>query len=453
MADGTLLTRGAGPSGRDRPEGERSVVREAMIRFVVLGAVCLVVAGLLTVLLAGSVARSIATREAEVRTLSFATAVAGPTLDAATRRRAEGPLVQALNNRLLDDSIVHAAIYDTDGRVVWSADPGAIGTTEELSDEVRQLLGGQDTVAEYSVETHAGSSGQEEEMVVLEVYATAIGADGVPFVLEWYWPTSHLEANERQLMRLLLPLTLGSLLLFALMILPLTLATARRVEKDRTRLTQHALNASKIERRRLSEDLHDGVVQDLSGIGYVLPMVGKDLPEDSVGHAVLAQIRTSMQRNISAIRGLIAEIRPIDMRGNGFREAMDGLVSRMGEQGVETTVTLTGDLDVLGPTARSLVYRIAREGLRNVLRHSGAQHAWVEVRQQSSLVHVLVRDDGVGPTGERAARPSDDPEDSHFGLDLLREAVSDLDGELALRPGSGGGTELAVSFRHDHVLT
>ena len=443
--------RGSGPPWVPRrAEKDRSVVAEAMSRFLLLGGISLVLVSVLTAVVANAVARSIATREAEVRTLTFTRVIAAPELDAATLQdMSDSPLVQDLDNRLLDDSISHAVVYDADGLVMWSAEPDAVGTTVSFDQEVRDLVGGSGVVSHFSRETHAG--GGEGELV-LEVYATARGADGAPFVLEWYWPTSHLRDSQAQVLRMLLPTTLGSLLLFAALILPLTLSTTRRVERDKARLTRQALRASSIERRRLSEVMHDTVVQDLSGIGYILPMLRRAIPEDAREHAMVTQIQEAMHRSISTIRDLIADIRPVDLRGDGLQQALEELAARTDEQGVQTELRVQGELDRLTPSARSLVYRVAREGTRNVLRHGRARQAVIEVVQEAPHVRVTVRDDGVGPRDGATALGAEDTQESHFGLSLLREAVADLDGDLVLQGGPDGGSELVVRFRPDRVL-
>lgn len=437
--------------GAAGPVPERSIVRIAMVRFLLMGGLGLGVVALLTVVMASTVARSIARTEAESRTLTFTRTIAAPEITASSRQDMSGsPLVNALRNRLTDESISHTAVYDVDGRVLWSADPAAVGATQELAAEVTDLLGTERAVSHFQHETHAGGADDE---LVLEVYAASVGADGEPFVMEWYWPTSHLRQAQSQLMILLLPLTLGSLLLFAVLILPLTLATARRVERDRARLTRHAVDASRVERRRLSEDLHDGVVQDLAGIGYVLPMVGGALPEGSPAEAVLTQIRQTIQRDISTIRRMIADIRPVDLQGDGFREAVEDMAARMTGNGVQTAARLDCDVRALPRPARSLIYRVIREGAHNVMRHSGADHARIEVTDQASLVRVTVWDDGVGPGTEARVRPTGEPDDPHFGIALLAEAISDLDGDLELRAAAGGGTELVVVLRRDRFFT
>jgi len=432
---------------------ERSAVRDAMVRFTVLSGVCLVIVGLLSVLVAGAIAESLAANEAEARTQSFAAQFASPHLDADVRRSIEGSeLEEALDFRIADRSIYHGALYAEDGTVIWSAEPESVGDKEELSDEVLALFGTTGSISHYS-QDHTHAAGQEgPEIALLEVYAGGIDSEGNPFVLEWYWPTNQLANDEGTILRRLLPVTVGALLIFQLLVLPLTLATARRVEQDRTRLTQHVVNASRLERRRVSEDLHDGVAQDLAAIGYVLPMIEKDLPEGSPGRGMLGNIREMLQSNISLVRGLIADIRPLDLRGDGFREALDALALRMQERGIQTNVTVTGNVDALSVSTRALAFRVVREGLRNVVRHSGATQAWIDIEQQWPHISVVVRDNGRGLSGSTGPTPSPEDKDPHFGLDLLREALSDVEGTLELSSDPEGGAQLCAHFRTDRVL-
>lgn len=432
---------------------ERSVVRDAMVRFSVLSGVCLVIVGLVSVLFAGTLARHLASREAEARTQNFVDLYAAPMLDEPTRTEFVGSdLEEALTVRLGDESILHAAVYDQNGRVIWSAEEQAVGTTEDLGPEVEPLFQTGAAYSHYSDRIHADPQGENADTSVLEVYAGGTAMDGEPFVMEWYWPTTELANSEDTVLARLLTLSVGGLLLFQLMVLPLTLSTARRVEIERTRLTQHVVNASRLERRRLSEDLHDGVAQDLAAIGYVLPIMSREMPEGSPGQAMLSQVREMVQSNISLVRGLIADIRPLDVRGDGFREVLDGLVLRVRDRGVETTLTVSGDVGPLSVSSRALIYRVVREGLRNVVRHSGATHAWVDIERNAPHVHVTVRDNGTGLSDSLEPHASPEDTDPHFGLELLREALSDVDGTLDLRSVPEGGAELLVTFRTDRVL-
>ncbi|MCA1783703.1 MAG: sensor histidine kinase [Dermatophilaceae bacterium] len=419
-----------------------------MVRFTALSLVGLVAVSLLTLPLAAWIARSIAQREAEDRTRIFAGSVAGPLLDGPFREDpASSTLEMALNTRIQDESVVHVVIWDEDGRVVWSEEPELIGMTEALGPEVQELFRTQGSRSEYASEMHA-QGGHPDGIPVLEVYAGGIDADGRPFVLEWYWPTSRLSETQRHILTRTLPLTIGSLAILHLLVMPLTLATARQVEAERRRLTRHALAVQNMERRRLSEDLHDGVVQDLSGIGYALPAVAHSLPPGSAGRPILDQVTRALQHDITSLRALIADIKPPDFSGSGLHEALDALAARTREQGIDTRMTLRGDVATLSHGGRALVYRISREGLRNIVRHARATRADVHIDIGPHAAKVTVRDDGVGLSADREESPV---RREHFGLQLLKETVGEVGGDLDLRAMPEGGAELVATFRPDRV--
>jgi signal transduction histidine kinase len=125
---------------------------------------------------------------------------------------------------------------------------------------------------------------------------------------------------------------------------------------------------------------------------------------------------------------------------------------------VDTEVHVDPSIN-LGEGAAQLAYRIAREGLRNVVKHADATTAVVEIRREDGWVHVLVADDGKGvdPSviGEHDEHVKngverDLPEvGGHLGLRLLRDSVRDAHGDLELIPNRPQGTRLRARFLED----
>lgn len=416
-----------------------------MLRFTLLSLVGLALVTLVTVPLAAWIARSMALLDAEDRTRVFTRMVAAPLLTEAVREGPAGsPLELALQTRLDDGTVVHVVMWDRDGRVVWSEDRSLIGSTYPLEADVLEVFESMGSRSEYSQVMHGGG---DDGVPVLEVYAAARDADGVPFVLEWYWPASRLDDAKHEILARILPLTIGSLVLLHVLVLPLTLDTARRVDAERARLARHTTAVQVMERRRLSEDLHDGVLQDLSGVGYVLPTVARELPPDSTGRGLLDQMARTMQHDVQAIRAMIADIKPPSFAGSGFIDALDALTHRTRDQGLSADIVVQGDVEALPSGARALAYRIAREGLRNAVKHAQASRALVVIDVGREAVVVTVRDNGVGPEGTLNA----DPDRDHFGLELLGEAVREAGGGLELRAADGGGAELVAGFRSDRA--
>ena len=224
-------------------------------------------------------------------------------------------------------------------------------------------------------------------------------------------------------------------------------------------MTKHALLSSEFERRRIAQDLHDGVIQDLAGAGLVLPLVADRVKESRSSPQdgdLLTRLHALVTLNVQRLRSLMAEVYPPDLTGAGLRPAIENLVLETADR-VDTEVHVDPDLR-LGEGAARLAYRIVREGLRNVVKHADANSALVEIRRDDGWVHVLVADDGRGVAGTADdGQDADDgkggklPEsEGHLGLRLLRDSVRDAGGHLELAPNMPRGTRLRASFL-EHV--
>ena len=256
-----------------------------------------------------------------------------------------------------------------------------------------------------------------------------------------------MRADQQAIFAELLPLAIGSLLLFQLSIMPLSVSLARRVERSqraRADILRRALLSSELERRRLAQDLHDGVIQDLAGLSYMLPTVLRSQEASANGNGnsnaeASERVLSILQRDIASLRTLMTDIYPPDLSDGELADAVKELAHRSGGPELEVHVEVPTGLGLEPDTAR-LAYRIVREGLRNVVRHAGARTASVLVSPDGDELLVRVTDDGQGFTSE------DQREDGHLGVVLLADSVRDAGGHLDLRPGAESGTVLEARF-------
>ena len=122
-------------------------------------------------------------------------------------------------------------------------------------------------------------------------------------------------------MRTLLPPDGGWARPMLLILLPLALSLARRVDRGQQqmqRLMVNAVESSDLERRRIAQDLHDGVVQDLAGIGYALDPEARRLPEGGGMRERLEQTADILRRDLATVRTLMTDIYPPDLDQGGL---------------------------------------------------------------------------------------------------------------------------------------
>ncbi|GAB3870251.1 sensor histidine kinase [Terrabacter terrigena] len=391
-------------------------------------------------------ASDIALEDDSARGVSFARNVVAPLVNRAVRngdRAASGILDAAMNSPLRDGALVRVKVWSQDGHVVWSDAARLHGERFVLEPEEAALFGTDAVLATFSDLSKAENAQEQAFDELLEVYAAARDSDGVPILVESYWNTDRIVRDEVVISIRTVPLALGLLTLFLLTLAPLALSLARRLDKaqtDRVALLQHALAASDTERRRISRELHDGVIQDLTSLGYVLPAVRKQLP-DAAGpeKEVLRSLDERLRTDIASLRGIITDLYPVSLAREGLAAAVEQLAAPARTRGIEVLVEVQPGLQAVSREALQLAYQVIREGLRNVVKHARASSVRIVAVRDGGDVVVTVDDDGL--RGPEAA-----PGDGHLGLRLLEDCVTEIGGSFSVGASGLGGTRLAARF-------
>lgn len=350
-------------------------------------------------------------------------------------------------DRMMESDVLRVKLWSADGTIVYSDRTELIGEQFALEQAELDLLssGGSD----------AGLSDLDEEenryerefgWRLLEVYTQVIAPDGTPLLFEAYFRYSDVADRGSQLLGSFRPITVGVLLLFLALTVPLVWVLARRLDAsaaDRERLLLAAVEASDAERRRIARDLHDGVVQDLAGTSFALSATARDLDDRPEAARRLEGLGTGVRNSLRSLRSLLVEIYPPDLRTEGLAAALDDLVTPAAASGVDVTLQVADTTD-LPDDVVALVWRVAQETIRNAVRHGAPTRLSVrlvtEPTERPERVLLLVDDDGRGFDPERH------PAEGHLGLRGLRDLVRDAGGSLdvASRPGAGTRVRLDV---------
>jgi signal transduction histidine kinase/DNA-binding LacI/PurR family transcriptional regulator len=158
------------------------------------------------------------------------------------------------------------------------------------------------------------------------------------------------------------------------------------------------LRISDLERRRFSADLHDDICQRLAGISmFCKSLIGQDAPA-----VFLPELSELIDETLVRTRRYAHDSFPMDLDAFGLREAIAGLCDSVSREGGIRCV-----LSWEAPEHLSLsrneelnIYRIIQEALQNVLKHSGAALARVELRGgDSEALRLRIADNGRGMAG------------------------------------------------------
>ncbi|MBD9735758.1 HAMP domain-containing sensor histidine kinase, partial [Streptomyces sp. H28] len=206
-----------------------------------------------------------------------------------------------------------------------------------------------------------------------------------------------------------------------------------RLEDERATSSARALSAQEGERRRIAQELHDEVGQSLTAVLLQLKRVTDHAPEDLQEELRLVQETT--RSSLDEIRRIARRLRPGVLDELGLVSALKSLATEFGGEGLSVQHWLDPDLPELGPEAELVLYRVAQEGLTNVVRHARARRAGIALRRIPGGVELWVRDDGRGIVD--AAEGA--------GIRGMRERALLIGADLNVGPVSGGGTEVRLT--------
>ncbi|MDQ4141479.1 MAG: histidine kinase, partial [Bacteroidota bacterium] len=207
--------------------------------------------------------------------------------------------------------------------------------------------------------------------------------------------------------------------------------------------SQELIQSQENERKRIAAELHDSVGQSLILIKNRILLLKKRLddPEKVARHA--DDLTETVTHTISEIRAISYGLRPFQLDMLGLTQSINGLADEVSEaSGIDIRVN-ADSIDNLFPKEQEInVYRIVQECLNNIVKHSGATSARVNIAREDGHVHVSVEDNGKGIN---LANTQSAPK-SGFGLRGMQERLSILAGKLQIKPAVPHGTIIQITL-------
>ncbi len=204
---------------------------------------------------------------------------------------------------------------------------------------------------------------------------------------------------------------------------------------ERKALEDALVTAISGEQRRLAQDLHDGLAQDLTVASILTSEVAdqwarRGLPMDPD----LARLSERIASALASARNIAHGLSPL-MNSNGDLAAALAVLAQSSAVG-DTRVEIRNHLDAelrLPLEARTHLYRIAQEAIQNALKHADARRIELRLTVRPMLVKLEVEDDGHGIRRERATGAG-------FGTNTMRYRSSAIGGLLSISSVASGGT-------------
>ncbi|MDZ7619902.1 MAG: ATP-binding protein [Patescibacteria group bacterium] len=204
---------------------------------------------------------------------------------------------------------------------------------------------------------------------------------------------------------------------------------------ERKAFQDRLLTLSEDEHRRIGQELHDDVGQELTGLALQFETLAEVLlePEGRVDELV-AKIGTIIARIRGKTRNLSRGLVPMEVDAPALATALETLALQVNEcRNATCTFSSRGKVRLADGRAATQLYRIAQEAVSNAVKHAQAEHVDIELDSDRAATVLEIRDDGCGLPPKIERSPG-------RGLDIMRYRAELIRGTLTVESAPSGGT-------------
>jgi signal transduction histidine kinase len=227
---------------------------------------------------------------------------------------------------------------------------------------------------------------------------------------------------------------------FAVVIAAASMAVLSRMIAQRQRLEDEILAISEREQRRIGQDLHDGLCQQLTGTALLsrslqMKLGARSAPEESEAARITTLINDAIEQTRRVTRGL----HPVVDEPSGLMQALQELAA-----GIHGLGPLTCRFDCPEPVPipdqaeATHLYRIAQEAVQNAMRHAHPTAIVIGLRSDGSTLSLDVADNGCGMSALQAR--------TGMGLAIMNHRAATLGGALRVHAVEQGGTVVTCTL-------
>ncbi|MGM0369230.1 MAG: sensor histidine kinase [Bacillota bacterium] len=194
------------------------------------------------------------------------------------------------------------------------------------------------------------------------------------------------------------------------------------------------------ERNRIARELHDSVSQNLFGISLNLDTLKHSIENNpDQAEKTIEQLKQTIQEVQTEMRLMVYELKPLKFQKLDFFEAIENLINLFHKRySLLIKSNLTGSENNLDNTTQLHLYRIIQESLNNIIKHADADRVELHLVINNDSLKLTITDDGSGFDVEKINN------DTQFGLQNIKERVSEINGQLDINSTIGEGSTIKI---------
>lgn len=206
---------------------------------------------------------------------------------------------------------------------------------------------------------------------------------------------------------------------------------------ERQRLEREVLEISTREQRRIGQELHDGLGQELTGLSYLATSLHRKLRAGTLPETdTAAELAEGIPRVLGQLQAIVRGIAPLEIDAEDLLPALEALLASIEDRtDISCSLASNGRVRFRDNSVAIQLYRIVQEAVTNAVKHGQAENIDVVIRAERDQITLQVRDDGVGmgPEAEKAFGS---------GMHIMRYRARVIGGSINIEPGTGGGTRV-----------
>jgi PAS domain S-box-containing protein len=213
-----------------------------------------------------------------------------------------------------------------------------------------------------------------------------------------------------------------------------------RKELEREVLEREVLAIAAREQRQIGQELHDGVGQELTGLGLMAQALAQRLSDATVEKRIALRLVAGLDSVHQEVRELSRGLIPVHVEARGLSAALDDLAARTSTaSGISVTADCPAWVEVPDHATATHLFHIAQEAVSNALRHGRPRHIRLTLLTEPNALRLRINDDGIG------IQVGPDHGDG-LGLRIMQYRAGLIGGDFQITGSEEGGTVVTCTL-------
>jgi signal transduction histidine kinase len=214
------------------------------------------------------------------------------------------------------------------------------------------------------------------------------------------------------------------------------------IKLERSMRLSSMIDGQELERQRLSRELHDGLGQSILAIKMRLERMSNASEEKA--KLIMEEVQELFVNTIQEVRSISNNLMPAVLNEFGLVDALSNLCRDVAKStGINVELNHVDYTFESNDKINTYLYRISQEALNNIIKHSKAQNAYIDLQCDNTTARIYIKDDGQG------FNYLEDRKMCGNGISNIKERVNLLNGEIQITSIKNGGTVISIVIPKD----